>query len=129
MPDVSVSDRLTLVKKITTKENLIAINFGSKDAKKGLTSLRPLIDTVDILFLNRYELGDLLGVDGAKLVLTKNMWKELELKETTMLVVTDSKNGSNVYTHADTYYQPAIEVKKSNRCDWCWRCIYSSLFT
>lgn len=111
MSDVSVADRHTLIRKVKTKDNCVAINFGSKDANKGLKSLSQLIKDVDILFMNRFELGDLLGKDGAKLDLSKNMTEELGISDT-LLVVTDSKNGSNAYTSSEIYHQDAVQVPK-----------------
>lgn len=111
LPDISVAERHSLIKKLKTKENCIAINFGSKDAQKGLKGLQQLIKDVDILFLNRFELGDLLEKDGAKLDLTKNVLKELGVTDT-MLVVTDSKAGANVYTDTDVFHQDAVPVQK-----------------
>jgi len=111
MPDISVSERHALVKNIKTKDNCVAINFGSKDSQKGLNELKPLIQDVDMLFLNRYELGDLLGTDGAKLDLKKNQLTALGVTDT-MLIVTDSGNGSNVYTEKEIFHQDAVEVTK-----------------
>lgn len=111
MPDISVADRHTLIKKVKTPENCVAINFGSKDAQKGLKSLSTLIRDVDMLFLNRYELGDLLGIDGEKLDLAKNQAKELDISQT-MLIVTDSNNGSYAYTADAVYHQDAVQVAK-----------------
>ncbi len=111
MPDISVAARHTLIKKIKTTENCVAINFGSKDAQKGLSSLSTLINDVDMLFLNRFELGDLLGKDGEKLDLKKNQLKELNI-EKTMVIVTDSNNGSYVYTQDAVHHQEAVPVNK-----------------
>ncbi|MBP9816271.1 carbohydrate kinase family protein [Candidatus Woesebacteria bacterium] len=111
MPDITVDIRHALIKKIKTPENRVAINFGSKDCQKGLKALRQLINDVDTLFLNRYELGDLLEKDGKKLDLTKNQLKELGV-EKTLLVVTDSKGGSYAYTEDEVFHQEAVSVPK-----------------
>ena len=111
LPDVPIAERASLLGKLKTAENLVAVNFGSKDCKNGIKYLAPLLTHADILFLNRYELGDLIGVKGEKLNLKKNLKEKIKLLHT-ILVVTDGKNGSFAYTEGEVYYQEAAKAEK-----------------
>src|SRR3972149_5950867 len=74
LPDISIDERTSLLDKINTDANIVALNFGSKDCTKGIKYLRPLIDHADILFLNRYEFAELGGEKPHKVNLKKNHW-------------------------------------------------------
>lgn len=111
LPYVSVSERTKFMKSVRSETNVLGINFGSNDCRNGVAKLQSLIEASDILFLNRYELGDLLGKKGETLKLEDNLLKDLNTS-LNMLVVTDGKDGSYAYTADTVYSQPAVKVLK-----------------
>lgn len=111
LPYVSVAERTKFMKAVRSETNLLATNFGSNDCQSGLAKLTPLIEAVDVLFLNRYELGDLLGKKGDTLKLDDNQLKVLNTN-LKMLVITDGSNGSYAYTSDVVYKQDAAKVTK-----------------
>lgn len=115
LPDVSIIERAKVLKAVRSSENLIAINFGSRDCKKGVAKLKRLIIASDILFLNRFELAHLLGKKPEKLNLKKDMRKLLKV-DVPLLVVTDSSCGSYAYAADNMYHEPAVKVKKVIDC-------------
>ena len=105
LPDISIDERTSLLDKINTDANIVALNFGSKDCTKGIKYLRPLIDHADILFLNRYEFSELVSENPHKVNLKKNHWNRLKSKKLT-LVVTDGAEGSYAHDQNTVFYQP-----------------------
>ena len=103
------------MKSVRSSENLLALNFGSRDCKNGVAKLQKLIETVDIMFLNRFELAHLLNKKADKLDLKKDMYKLLKCK-LPILVVTDSAKGSHAYTAEGQFFQPVEKVSKVVDC-------------
>lgn len=111
LPDISIAERLKLLKAVRSTENLVALNFGTRDCELGVSKLSGLIEAVDVLFLNRFELAHLLGTAADKIDLKKDQLKALKV-DLKILVVTDGGNGSYAYTSEEMYHQPAEKVKQ-----------------
>lgn len=109
LPDVSITERETFLKDVRSSENLLAINFGSRDCAQGLTKLKSLISSVDVLFLNKFEYCELTKTTPSKINLQKNLLKEMKTKNK-VLVVTDGSQGSHAYTDEAEYHQDAAKV-------------------
>lgn len=110
LPDISVAERASLIKKVKSPENIVAMNFGSKDSEKGVEGLSSLIELADIVILNRYEYGDLIGKDGANVDLEKNQHKALK-SSPSLIVISDGAKGAYAYSSTDVYYKEAVSVK------------------
>lgn len=111
LPDVPVQERADLLKKVRSDSNITAINFGSKDCENGADKLKKLIDSVDVLILNRYEFAALIKKKADSLDLSKNHYKALGCQPG-VIVVTDGAKGSHAYTEDESFSQNAVEVKK-----------------
>ena len=110
LPDVPIVERKKLLSAVKSSENLIGINFGTKDAENGLSKLKTLISKADMLFLNRHEYAALIGTQSSKVNLKANQHKKLGLN-IDVLVITDGPDGSFAYTDKDVYSYDAPKVK------------------
>lgn len=115
LPDVSISERTTFFKDVRSTENLLALNFGSRDCSQGLSKLSTLISSIDVLFLNKYEYSELTNTKPEKVDFKKNLLKELKTKNK-VLVVTDGSEGSHAYTPDAEYHQEAAKVTSVIDC-------------
>lgn len=110
LPDVTVTERKEFLKKVRTENNILAINYGSTDTSQGIKYLYQLTKHVDILFVNKYEFSELIGMKAETLDLTKNLHSKVDIEDLT-IVVTDGAQGSYVYTKDTVYHQPAEKVQ------------------
>lgn len=108
--DVSIKERVTILKTVNTPNNVVAVNLGSQDCEKGLNSMKALLSEANIIFLNKYEFAELIGKKPDSVKLKDNQHKKLGLK-TDLLVITDSTNGSYAYTEDEVYHEPASKIK------------------
>jgi fructokinase len=108
--DISLSDRIATLKSVDTPENLIALNLGAQDCEAGVTKMKPLLEYVDALFVNKHEFSLLVNKKADMLDLKENQLTNLDI-DLDMLIITDSKNGSFAYTKEKVYYEPAAKIK------------------
>lgn len=111
LADVSVAERETFLKAVKTETNLVSINFGAKECERGVTSILPLLQHVDIVFVNKYEFCTLINKDPDKINLSDNHFNEVNGAQK-MIVVTDGAGGSYVYTKEEVKHQPATKIEK-----------------
>lgn len=111
LADVSVSEREKFLKDIKSESNLVAVNFGAKECERGVSSVAPLLEYVDILFLNKFEFCELIKEDPEKIDLSENQFKTVKGAQK-FIVITDGKNGSYVYSSDAVKHQPATRVDK-----------------
>lgn len=111
LPYVPIADRMKFMKSVKSDSNLLALNFGAKECAKGIAKLKPLIETADIVFLNKYEFAGLIGVNPETLALTQNQHTVLGAA-VQLLVVTDGPRGSYAYSASDVFVQSSARVQK-----------------
>lgn len=111
LASVSVAERTKFMKSVRSETNVLAANFGSQECESGVSKLKSLIEAVDVLFLNKYEFADLIGVKPESLDLNKNMLTQLGCA-LPLLVITNGADGSYAYTAQNVYSQPASRVSR-----------------
>ena len=111
LPDISIPERAHLLNKVKSDENTIALNLGSKDCRRGLSAMRPLLDSADIIILNRYEFAELIKKDPEKLDLSKSHLAAIGRNDC-ILIITDGSKGSHAYTAKDIFHQPPKKINK-----------------
>ena len=113
MPEVSLGMRHDAMKIVKKLQGKVALNFGVKDCRRGLRELSPLFQDADIIFMNRYELGDTLGMPGRELLpMEINYHHSMHLPEHTILVITDGEFGSYAHTSTKITHINAVEVPR-----------------
>lgn len=109
LQDVPLNERVTFMKNVRSETNLLVINLGGMDCEMGLSKISPLIETVDILVVNRYEFSALLGTDPEKIDLSQNHFNKFP-HNLRLIIVTDGAQGSHAYTADAVHSQPAAKV-------------------
>lgn len=107
--DVPLKERVSFMQSVRSETNLLVLNLGSVDCELGLKQVTPLLQTADVLIVNRYEFASLIGKDPKSLDLSQNHFSALE-GLVRLVVVTDGSSGSHVYTADEVCSQPAAKV-------------------
>ncbi|MFA6161445.1 MAG: carbohydrate kinase family protein [Patescibacteria group bacterium] len=102
-----------IIAQCTKRKSSIAWNPGNGELQKGLATLKPLIEQVDILIVNREEAAMLAKQDSKNL---KTIIKELKGLPKTALLITDGPRGAYVYDNASKklWTSPALPGKRIN---------------
>lgn len=108
--DIPLNERISTLKSIDTSDNIIALNLGAQDCELKVDTMKPLLEFVDMLFVNRYEFSLLVGKKPESLNLKDNQLSSLKV-DLEMLIITDSTHGSYAYTKDTVYYEPAAKIK------------------
>lgn len=85
---------------IKRKKIKLAFNPGSKQMELGMSGLKPVIETSDVLFVNKQEAERLLG--GKKEI--KKLLQGLRDAGAKIVVITDGANGSYCYDGSEAYH-------------------------
>lgn len=112
LPDISIKDRVKLIKHLKEKNIEIFLNLGIIDIRKKQTELIPLFRHIDILIQNKFEMSELLNKNPKEINLKRNIKKDLKMFKGKLLVVTDAENGSYCYDEKNIYFQKAIKPNK-----------------
>jgi sugar/nucleoside kinase (ribokinase family) len=81
LPDVSISDKLTIMKKCKENDIPIVLNLGVEDCRKDRKDLDLLLDLVDVCIVNKYEYADMIKKKADGLDLTKDCAKEINFQK------------------------------------------------
>lgn len=111
LPEISIKDKIVLMKQFKDKKVLTILNMGVNDCRKGKEELEKILEITDILIVNKHEFADIIKKDCEKLDLKEDMAKSINFKEK-ILVITDSSNGSYCYSQGSVYHQIALEPKE-----------------
>ena len=112
LPDVTLTEKVEIAKYLKTNGVKIAMNIGVVDARKKLSQILRFLKYADVLILNTHEFSELVKVDYTKIDFRRNLLKEFPFLSMPVLITTDGENGSFGYTINQTFYQPAIKVKR-----------------
>lgn len=113
MPEIPLEERDRLVGVVHESGHEVALNFGVKDCRRGLSALSSIFSKASLVFLNRYELGDVLDVKPTELLPNEiNYHRALYLNDSAIAIITDGEFGSYAHTKSDIFYQPALQLEK-----------------
>lgn len=112
LPDVSLTERKVLIRKLREISQRLIINLGVNDCRRDRDQLKDFFRFADGLIINRYELADLIRKKAADLNLKNNLLYFLPEFKDKFLVVTDAEKGSYGYEKGRAYYFPPAKVKK-----------------
>lgn len=113
LPDVNLSEKISLAKIFKESGKKVIVNIGTHDTfQKSKTKLfSDYLSKVDVLICNRFEFGELIGHEGEKLFLEKDMAPYIGFQQK-LLVITDAENGVFAYYLGKIYYKEAIKLEK-----------------
>ncbi len=90
-----------VVKMVHQTHTFVAFNPGTHQLKKGLAALKPMLAVTTILFLNKEESAELLGLKEIPTV--KKLLEGLQKLGPEKVVITDGKDGSYAFDGVDMY--------------------------
>ncbi len=112
LPDVSLAERVQLLKLLKRNNKMVFLNLGIRDCERPSGEIAELVSPVDVLILNAQEFA----------LLRKKGYRELNFKESVfshhpelqgkVVVVTDAEKGSYGYKDDNIVYQEAVKPKK-----------------
>jgi len=113
LADVSLTDRIALLKFFKDHKITTIVNLGVKDCRRQVSQLKQLLEKTDILIINGHEFAEMV----------KAPYKDIHFKEQVikwyipllinkLVVITEGKKGSYAYLHDTIYHQPAVKIEK-----------------
>ncbi len=112
LPRVALAERIHILSSVEKCGTKTVLNIGSKDCRRPLEQISPLLKSADIIILNGHEFSDLVKVPYEKVDLKKSVLHYLPLAERKILVITDGEKGSYGYVNGEVLYQEAHKVSK-----------------
>lgn len=113
LPNVSLTERIDLLRHLKQNNITTVVNLGVKDCRRPKNQLEELLKKADIIILNGHEFSELV----------KAQYKDIFFKEDIVnhyisylvpkiVIVTEGENGSFGYHNKKVYHQKAITPKK-----------------
>ena len=94
----------SVVEYIKAHDAKLAYNPGSHQIRAGFDTMREIISACEIIFVNKQEAEQILGIKGKMSVLQDHLYA----LGATIVVITDSENGSFVFDGNKRYHAPII---------------------
>ena len=113
LPELSLNLRQEILGYAKSHGLTTFLNLGVKDCRFRLKVLKKLIEQVDYLVLNRYELSDILNINPQELMPNIiNYQSQIFDNNRAVLIITDGEFGSYAQSDKETIYQTAYKVPK-----------------
>lgn len=113
LPDVSLSEKVNLLKFLSKNNIFKVVNLGVADCRRTIYQLRSFLNHINVLIVNGHEFADLVKAPYKDIHFHDDIvnWYIPFLKDK-IVVVTEGAKGSFCYYNNKVYYQPAIKVEK-----------------
>lgn len=119
LPDVSLTERESIIHYLRRKGILTIVNLGVKDCRRPIEQLEKFIRGIDILILNTHEFAEAVKSSYEAINFKDNIIHHYPFLKNTIVVVTDEKKGSYGYNQNEIHYQKAIKpsvIKDTTGC-------------
>ncbi len=111
LPDVSLEQKLKILKFLRKNSILNVLNLGVSDCRRPKNQLLPLLKHVDILIINGHEFAELVKAQYQDIYFHENVVNHyIPLLHSSLVVVTEGKKGSYAYYKGKVYHQKAYPV-------------------
>lgn len=113
LPEISIKERLNLVKFAKKHKILTVLNLGITDCRRPKNQLIDLLSQIDILIINGHEFAELVKAKYEDIFFNENVINHyFPLLKEKIVIITEGKRGSYGYFNNKVYYVPAIKVDK-----------------
>jgi len=111
LPDVSLSERIELLRFFKKHSITTIVNLGVKDCRRPLNQLMKFLDMVDILILNGHEFAELVKAPYHDIHFKDRVvqWYAPFLTDQ-LVVITEGQRGSYAYFNRQIYHQEAQKI-------------------
>jgi len=119
LPDVSLTERESIIHFLKKKQVLTIVNLGVKDCRRPWEQLEKFIVGIDILIVNAHEFAEIVKRKYEEINFNHNLIEAYPILKNTIVIVTDGPNGSYGYDEKTMVHQKAIEpavIKDSTGC-------------
>lgn len=111
LPNISIEERESILSFLKKKGVTTCLNLGVSDCRKPFSQATKLINWADIFILNTYEFAELVKRKRESINFNKDIREKINFKDK-LLILTDGKNGSYIYSNDEVYHQKATRVEK-----------------
>lgn len=112
LPDISIGERISIIKNFKKNNSIIFLNLGSKDCKRPIEEIQELISLSDFLLINTFEFSEIVKKPKKEIDFNSNVLKLLNFYKG-KIVLTDGENGAYYYDKNTNLYFPAVKVPKA----------------
>lgn len=119
LPDVSLTERESILHYLKRKGVITIVNLGVKDSRRPIEQLKKFIIGIDVLILNTHEFAEAVKTPYKEINFKENIISRYPFLKETIVVITDGEKGSYGYSDTKIYYQKAIEptlIKDTTGC-------------
>lgn len=112
LPRVALSERIHILGYVSKNGVKTILNIGTRDCRRPLDQVSPLLKSADIIIINGHEFADLIKIPYEKINLKKDVTHYLPLIEKKLLIITDGEKGSYGYFNGGVLFQEAYKAEK-----------------
>ncbi len=113
LPDVSLGQRIELMKFFKSRGIMTVLNFGVNDCRRPLHQIRPLLEYSDVIILNGHEFSEMVKAPYNDIHFRENIvtWYIPHLSDK-LVIVTEGGKGSYAYQGKTIYHEPATAIRQ-----------------
>jgi len=113
LPDVSLTERISLLNFLHHHGIRIAVNLGVSDCRRSKNQLKEFFDSINYLIINGHEFAELVKAKYNDIHFYDNVvdWYIPYLNSKTV-IITEGKSGSFAYDKGEVIHQKAIAVER-----------------
>lgn len=113
LPDVSMSQRIEVMKFFKSKGISTILNFGVKDCRRPMTQIEQLLKHIDIIILNGHEFAEMVKAPYKDIHFKDNIVKwYIPMLSDRLVIITEGEKGSYAYMNNTVFHEPAAKVSE-----------------
>lgn len=112
LPDVSLQERIDIVRFAKKNHRYTFMNLGVKDCRRPLEQLKDLVPHIDVLIVNGHEFADFSKQKYEKIDFKKSVLiDKIDFLKNKIIVVTEGAKGSYGYANGKVTHEKAIKPR------------------
>ncbi len=111
LPDVSLTERIEIIKLLRKKNILTFVNLGVSDCQRPVDQICQFLKYTDILILNSHEFSELIKKPYEEIVFKKNVLKNIDCLKNKLVIITDGEKGSYGYLDNQVFFEKAFKLE------------------
>ncbi len=113
LPDISLGQRIELMKFFKSKHIVTILNFGVKDCRRPKKQIDPLLTYSDIIILNGHEFAEMVKAPYNDIHFKEQVVKwYIPMLSDRLVVITEGEKGSYAYIDDSVLHAPAVQIKE-----------------
>lgn len=113
LPNVSLTDKITLLTLLKKNNIYTIVNLGVSDCRRPKSQLEEMLKRIDLLIVNGHEFSELVKAKYNDIFFDENVIEHyLPIMRDKLVIITEGKKGSFGYKHGKVFCQKALPVEK-----------------